>query len=546
MVVTITIMTDMQHAHAYITNKSSLPTARQIQFLKQITGEICDSPAGALTETQIADTHQVMKGWTRLSKTAAAASSDINFAKAKKQNFGNSKTKNTHLDVAVKASKEHAVAVENLVKRLVDETKAGNLKANPTTEDYNCMLESWARAGEGEFGAERCEQILTQMQESYEAGDARVQPNLDSFKCVIQAWKHAGGSTLSSFRAQRILEWMVSLYQQGKNDLAMPDQMCFDTVLQSWSRNSHKMAPSYAEKLLVTMEKLGHATGSQKLRPRTLSFNAVLGAWGRASNNHKDTHKPWERATDILGFMENAYYNEGNTLVEPDRVSYHITMGTLARSNDPKAAPKADEVLRFVERQHKEGKLSWKPDTLLFNHAMACWAHSNKKGAYRKARSILDRQTYHFKNGCEQCRPDVYGYTSVLSTCAAEPSDKTEKAKAFKVAVSTFQHLKRNQEEYGSPNHVTYGTMLKCVAHLLPLGSPERQNWTKRLFQECASEGLVGGMVLSRMREAAGSAEEYKELMEGHTKGNLPRSWTKNVHEKNEFRRTSVAKRGEV
>lgn len=538
-------------ATAYVTSKSALPTPRQLQYLKQITVEICDSPPGELTDGMIADSHQVMKGWTRLSKTSSTLQQQKHAAAKSKKN------KKSSTDPVVTASKENAVAVENLVKRLIDETKAGNVKANPTTEDYNCMLESWARSGEGVFAAERCEQILTQMQQQYENGDNLVQPDLSSFKISLMAWKHAGGDSLSSFRAQRILEWMISLHQSDRNDKAFPDSMCFDSVLQSWSRNSHKRAPVYAETLLGTMEKLSRQHNS-KLHPRTLSFNAVLGAWARAAPNHSSTSskddsqsknnpKAWQRACDVLSFMEDLHYVEGNSHVEPDLVSYHIVVGALARSADPRAAPKADQILKSVESRFKEGSLSWKPDKLLFNSAMGCWAHSNKKDAYRKACSILDRQIHYFEQGNEACRPDVYGFTSVLSTCASEPGDKTHKAKAFNVALSTYQNLVQHQEEYGSPNHVTYGTMLKCVAHLLPRDSPERKKWTQKIFRECAADGMVGGMVLARVREAASSSSEYKELMEGHSKGHLPKPWTRNVHEKSEYRRRAfVGKRGEV
>jgi hypothetical protein len=496
---------------SYISSKGALSGPRQVQFLKQITGEICESPTGKLSDTMIADSHKIMKGWSHLSTNTKTA-----------------------------GSAENAVAVENLVKRLIDETKAGNTKANPTTNDYNCMLESWARSGKGDFAAERCEQILTQMQEGYEAGDRNVQPNLSSFKVAIMAWKHAGGHSLSSFRAQRILEWMVTLYTEGKNDLAFPDAYCFDSVLQSWSRNTHKRSPLYAETLLGSMEKLSVATQSPKLAPRTLSYNAVLGAWARS----KDPNA-WTRSCEILSFMEKLSYVEGNKMVEPDRVSYLVVLGALARSGDPAAAAKADSILKNIEKQKKAGMLSWDLDTMIYNQAMATWAHSNKKGAYRKNRSLLDRQIHQYTNGCAGCRPDVVGFTSVLASCASESGDKTNKAKAFNVALSTFQQLLQNQDDYGSPNHVSYGTMLKCVSQLLPPSSAERKRWTSKLFKECAAKGLVGGMVLSRLREAA-TPEQYKELMQGNTKSSLPPRWTRNVDEKNEYRRKSVGRRAEV
>lgn len=496
---------------SYITSKGALKVPRQIKFLKQITDEICESPTGKLSDDMIADSHKIMKGWSHLSTNTRTA-----------------------------ATAENAVAVENLVKRLIDETKAGNSKATPTTNDYNCMLESWARSGKGEFASERCEEILTQMQKSYEAGDHHVQPNLSSFKIAIMAWKHEGGKSLSSFRAQRILEWMMTLYTEGKNDLAFPDAYCFDSVLQSWSHNSHKYSPLYAERLLGSMEKFSVATQSPKIAPRTLSFNAVLGAWARS----KDPNA-WTRACEILSFMEKLSHVEGNKSVEPDRVSYHVVLGALARSGDPAAAAKADAILKSIEKQKKAGALSWEPDTMIYNQAMACWAHSNKKGSYRKTRSLLDRQIHQYSSGCAGCRPDVVGFTSVLSSCSSESGDKTDKGKAFNVALSTFQQLLLNQEDYGSPNHVTYGTMLKCVSQLLPPSSAERKRWTSKLFKECTAKGLVGGMVLSRMREAA-TPELYKELMQGHTKSSLPPRWTRNVDEKNEYRRKIAGRRAEV
>lgn len=517
--------------NGYVNVKSALPEPRKLEYLKQITGEICDKPTGELSDAMIADARHVMKGWsTTTYKTS---------------------------------SKENAVATEKIVKRLVDEAKAGNINANPTTKDYNCMLESWARSGEGVYAAERCEDILTQMETEYESGvSPQIRPNLSSFKIVLQAWKHAGGQNLSSFRAQLILDLMTTLHDEGKNDLAQPDQMCFDTVLQSWSRNDHEQAPVFAERLLAKMETMSlESTAIVPLvQPRTVSFNAVLGAWGRAplspsspsAFESQPSSTSWQRSCDILKFMEKLYYVEGDTMVEPDRVSYSLVLKTLARhKTDGRAAPKADQILRFVEKKYRNGDLSWRPDTLLFNTVMGCWSHSHSKGSYRKTRGILDRQTSLFlsldgKAGSDDCRPDIYGFTTVLSSCAMEPGDDTERAKAFNVARSTYIQFLSNKDQYGSPNHVTYGTMLKCVSKLLPRNSPERKKWAKKVFNQAIANGCVGDMVLSRLRESTSSAKEYKALMRGHAKKDLPASWTRKVNEKIPYHRKLSGKRAEV
>jgi len=187
--------------------------------------------------------------------------------------------------------------------------------------------------------------------------------------------------------------------------------------------------------------------------------------------------------------------------------------------------------------------------TLLFNTVMGCWSHSNSEGSYRKTRGILDRQINLFtslngKAGSDDCRPDVYGYTRVLSSCASETGDEAAKAKAFNVALSTYQQLKVHKDEYGSPNHVTYRTMLKCVAKLPPQDSHKRKKWTKKIFNQAIANGCVGDNVLKGLQEAATSREEYKELMRGKQK--LPASWTRNVDQKSSYNQKASAKRAEV
>eukprot|EP00531_Pseudo-nitzschia_arenysensis_P001394 CAMPEP_0116117528 /NCGR_PEP_ID=MMETSP0329-20121206/1620_1 /TAXON_ID=697910 /ORGANISM="Pseudo-nitzschia arenysensis, Strain B593" /LENGTH=544 /DNA_ID=CAMNT_0003611097 /DNA_START=190 /DNA_END=1824 /DNA_ORIENTATION=- len=516
---------------AYVNIKSYVPEPRKIEYLKKITGEIIDHPTGELSDAMISDSHMVMKGWSTTKYRTS--------------------------------SKENAVAIENIVKRLVDEAEAGNANANPTTKDYNCMLESWARSGEGVYAAERCEEILTQMETEFESGvSPQIQPNLSSFKIVLQAWKHAGGQNLSSFGAQRILDWMTTLYDEGKNNLVQPDQMCFDTVLQSWSRNNHEQAPVYAERLLAKMEtmRLESTAIVPLVQPRTVSFNAVLGAWGRASLSPtspsafatQPSATSWQRSCDILQFMEKLYYEEGDTMVEPDRNSYSLVLKSLSRhKTDSKAAIKADEILRFVEKKYKGGDLSWRPDTLLVNTVLGCWSHSHLKGSYRKTRGILDRQILLFTNlngkaGSEDCRPDVYGYTSVLSSCAAETGNDTDKAKAFNVALSTYQELIAHSDEYGPPNHVTYGTMLTCISKLLPSDTHKRKKWTKKIFNQAIANGCVDDYVWSRLRQSATSSKEFKDLTKGKSKKRLPSSWTQNVNERYSSKKRVSGKRAEV
>jgi hypothetical protein len=55
--------------------------------------------------------------------------------------------------------RERALAVEGLLKRMIDERRAGNTEAIAVTEDYNVVMKAWSLSGEGSKAAMRVEQV---------------------------------------------------------------------------------------------------------------------------------------------------------------------------------------------------------------------------------------------------------------------------------------------------------------------------------------------------------------------------------------------------
>lgn len=517
--VTTSIITSRRPQHiasAYVT--SGLPRHKHHAWLKKITCDICESPPGDLTQEEISTAPQIMSAW--------AQNPYIPSSKSSRSLERSCSSLHSH------HGKECALAVESLLKRLIEERRAGNEDAIATTAAYNAMLEGWARSGEGGAAAERCEQILIEMQDLYTHGDEHVQPNADSFRSVIIAWLDSG-EQFALQRAQRVLEWMIRLHEAGSNDLATPDAACFDAILQSWSRSGHEGAPQKAEELLVWMESL-HNAGNDAVKPRTSTFNAVLATWAKSSDSLSA-----RRAHDILHHME-TLSKTGNEEVKPNMVSYSTVAAALAKSGDAGSAHKAEEILHQVEVGCKAGDASLRPDTILYNHVIDSWAKSGEKGAHHRARAVLDRQIRLHKDGVKKCRPDIYSYTSVLNSCAAAVGSNKERRNAFHVAVLTFEELLKSDSIL--PNHVTYGTVLKACARLLPAKSKQRQKWVRKVFEMACHDGYVGEMVLKRFREAS-TPELYKEFLEGHDKNDLPQDWTRNVNEQRKKRKMGMKRR---
>lgn len=457
---------------AYVVSSPMLPRHKQLAWLQDMTTTLIETTPGDLSDSQVQQSHRLLDAWSHLERP----------------------------------SHQHALQAEILLKRVVDERMAGNSLAQLNVKDYNCLLEGWARSGSGEAAAERCEQIVMEMQAH------SIRPNVSSFKAILMAWRQCTNSPESCLRAQRILEYMVDLHQAQQ--LACPDADCFDICLQLWARSEHPDAPHRAEQLLGTMEQLYQA-GHTSLKPRVTSFNAVLAAWSKNANI--------ERAVLVLGFMEHLAAT-GET-PGPDMVSYSTVISGLAKH--PNGVRSAEILLKRLEEGYKNGNSKLEPDPMLYNAVLLAWSKSYVPGAYRRARSILSRQMQLSEQTGGNFRPDVYGFTTVLGSCATE---RKEMSKAFQVALATFQQL-RHSDLYGAPNHVTYGTMLKCCAKLVAVNDPMRAKWVRKVFRQCVADGCVGDMVLSRLKEAA-DADLYAELIQEVDVFNLPTEWTRNVDEK--------------
>jgi hypothetical protein len=585
---------------AYIIAPGAVPPGRQMQWLKQMTTDLCQQKVGELSSVQVSQSRELMYEWSH-----------------------NPKLHTSDCDAAI--------AVESLLKRVVDEQNAIKIAASSaleelsettkdspispvqvTVQDYNCVLEGWARTAASSsssnsamMAAERCEQIIDGMMQY------GPYPDLTSFKACLMAWRQTVNhnsaksakdtpevASAGPYRAQRLLELMIRLSSsdESRNGL-LPDGDCFDIVLQTWSRSYHSEAPRQTELLLGVMDKLHRETGNEQLRPRQTSLNAVLTAWAR-STDHVNAPK---RAASILEYME-LRANDGDVSVQPDGASYNIVMNAFAHSPDQVwAAKKADSFVQSVVARYKQNsnpmqsdsepqltrkehnkktttrkslypviEYKFEPNTILFNTAMGLWGKAknaatlNTKSSkrisksYRKARAILDMQVDLYENhGCRTCRPDVFGFTSVIMCCSAASQTVEEKEDAFQVALRTYRQIQVTSErdrlkyvsKYGRepsedntssyilrPNHVTYGAMLKACANLLPSNSPLRRDLVQEIFQDCQFNGYVGDMVISQLREAAADPAMYKELMEGWSRKNIPSTWCRNVNEQSEYR----------
>lgn len=470
-------------ASAYV--YTGLPAHTHRAFLQKLTDDICSSEPGSLSHEDVLKTPRLM------SALATAPAPD------------------TLNRVRDESGVERALAVERLLKRMIDERIAGNDDAILTTDDYNSLMMAWANSGDTCDAALRVEEILVTMQDLYNDGEDDVQPDENSFRIAIETWSNVADEPHSMARAQQILDWMVQLYSNGNNDKAKPATSCFYPLFKVWANSDKIEAPIMSEHLIMSMQHLQNTQDLASVQPDTTCFNYVVRSWIKSGDitSEKKIRKVFEYMDDCR--------RRGCEYISPDSLTYNMLVSSIGvsvkRDSEAGGARRADKLLRRMEQGFLAGDESLRPDTVIYNQVIDYWAKTQSvHGHYLKARDVLDRQiSLYRKNNVRKCRPDTLSYTSVIGACASTYGSKMERRRSFNVAHRTFLEMCKN--DYPTqPNDVTYGLMFKATGRLLHK-QDERDRYSRTLWSLACDDGYLGEMAFNRFREAA-SDELFKEL----------------------------------
>jgi predicted nucleic acid-binding protein len=360
------------------------------------------------------------------------------------------------------------LVLEQLLKRVIDEQRAGNRECSPTTDLYNYVIDAWAAATSehGRAASRRARQILHLLQRTHDVEqDPERRPNAHSFLTVLKA----AAKTEKAPVARETLRWMEQLYSSGRNPDAKPTMSAYVAVLDAFANSDMEDAGNGAEEVLKQM----NATG---LVPSTLCYNIAIKAWmksqrGRQSAEHaerilEEMQSPadvvtyssvihtWaisgmnahaaERAEQILLKIENdksvvpniVVYNaclnawcksrsplvvnrteallrrmEASTHVTPDLVSYNTYLHALAMmGKEPAMAQRADDTLCRLEERFDTGEIDFSPNVFSYNLVIEGWVRSRDANAATRACDVLRKLVK--RDGVE---PDAISFNQVLN-----------------------------------------------------------------------------------------------------------------------------------
>jgi hypothetical protein len=110
--------------------------------------------------------------------------------------------------------------------------------------------------------------------------------------------------------------------------------------------------------------------------------------------------------------------------------------------------------------------------------------------------------------------------------------DTKQQTEALKIAFAILKSIQMEPEM--EPNQITYSTVLKATAFLLPAGD-ERNKVASALFEKARAAGMIDIVMIKNMRKAVDSNVMRELLAEmtdpkGHINDEqIPPAWSKNV-----------------
>eukprot|EP00536_Pseudo-nitzschia_multiseries_P000151 jgi/Psemu1/321478/estExt_fgenesh1_pg.C_30021 len=299
-----------------------------------------------------------------------------------------------------------ALKVEDLLKRIVDDMRAGNSDVYVSTRIYTLAIEAWGKSDHA-AGAERAQSIHDNLVRTFrDTGNARLKPTAKSCNTLMLAWAKSQQTPgrVAVEGAERVLKTMLTAASAAtatddddddeKNSAVgvaiRPDSVTFAILLNLYARNGGRDSVAKAERLVDSMGALGVTkTGSV--------YTALQEVYVRS--DRKDAP---ERTLAVLkemlavhaGERENSSNSNSNsnTRSRPRIANYNNVLCAYSRTPSKDAAIKAVEMVNRIEASIEDGGYDTEPDRLTYFLAiLACSRCPNATFGANLAEPLLER-----------------------------------------------------------------------------------------------------------------------------------------------------------
>jgi pentatricopeptide repeat protein len=227
-------------------------------------------------------------------------------------------------------------------------------------------------------------------------------------------------------RAQELLLRIEALHEEGYYDVA-PDAVSYNSVLNAWARSTDEPADRAVD-----------LAQSMRVTPNLVTYNTLILAFAKRGLA--------QNAEAVLRAMQ-------ESSIQPDIISFNSVLSAWAFLQE---GEKAESLLKEMISLAVQGNTDVKPDTISFNTVLHAY-RSNP----RRASLLLKHMETLYEAGNDDVEPDVYSYTSCIQAWATS-ADKTASFQA-KQLLDTMEKLSEKRKEL-TPNVVSYTCVMTALS----------------------------------------------------------------------------------
>lgn len=230
------------------------------------------------------------------------------------------------------------------------------------------------------------------------------------------------------------------------------------------------------------------------------------------------------------------------TIIAPQ--AYNTVIHAWSRSSSDDATRHAHNLLREMEDLGKQDP-TMSPDFFSYSSVVNALALAKSEPLKAHKSYLLLQRMTKLAKGNKRLRPNLVVYNTALNACATscpievkkklEEDGRGKKLPSLPSIVRTL-YAELTQDAHLTPDHVTYGTVLKAIANLF-LGESDQVDFAKSVFQNACESGQVGLGVVYQLRQAV-PVDVFRELIpelyisaDGSIINKFPDEWVCNLCE---------------
>jgi pentatricopeptide repeat protein len=277
-------------------------------------------------------------------------------------------------------------------------------------------------------------------------------PTVRTWTAALYAWARCTQEEGAPSRAQSILDHLVNEGQATT--------VAFNLCIDAWSKHGQ---PAHAEatlhSLLQEYEQATTPTAREALRPSDLSFLAAINSWAKSQDP-----RAAEKAEELLKHMQRLLNSGEHPGLKVSTQVFSAVLDAWARQ--PNAGPKVESLLTGMEHLNEVNPDEGTALSLqTYSIAINAWANTNTYEAPERAVKLLHRLEELSSQGNPALIPNAMTYTSAIRAW-----NKSNRDDAPLRAVSMLNRMWRLAEgarpkpSAVAPNTVTYNVVLHILA----------------------------------------------------------------------------------